>query len=452
MEKKKKRIGRAKGSGWLVRRGANWFACWKHDGVLHKRTTGTGDKALAERKLEELTRIYRLTDARQRYAALAAQVETLDNELAAERARHPALSLAAAWSVYEPVLVRRVSPASVYKAECYYNVLCRWIRAHHPEVREARQVTRGIVREFFDYNCARSSTYSASGYTATFAQMWSALMEHDASVREEEGDASPNLARIDANVWTSAPVHVRHQAFSRRELTLDELSRIYAAATGELRTLFALGLYTGLRLGDCALLDWSQIDMSGGFIGLTPRKTAHTSGIRIREAIPRPLLELLSATPPERRQGPVLPEIAAAYSDRPMRVIRQVQSVFRACGIVLTVKTDLSRRRRTLVGFHSLRHTYVSLVLNRGGDMNVVQKTVGHTSAEMTGRYLHLDETSLKATAALLPDIRKSAPPMQLGGADFKAVYRQLDAMDLIGLERVRAYADNRIGVLRAGL
>ena len=33
-------------------------------------------------------------------------------------------------------------------------------------------------------------------------------------------------------------------------------------------------IYTGLRLGDCALLEWGHIDLARGFISVIPRKTA----------------------------------------------------------------------------------------------------------------------------------------------------------------------------------
>ena len=50
----KNRNGRSKGTGWLVRRGANWYACWKHDGILYKRTTGTADFETVYRQLDAM--------------------------------------------------------------------------------------------------------------------------------------------------------------------------------------------------------------------------------------------------------------------------------------------------------------------------------------------------------------------------------------------------------------
>ena len=41
----------------------------------------------------------------------------------------------------------------------------------------------------------------------------------------------------------------------------------------EWHKLILIGIYTGLRLGDCCWLDWSQISLAQGVIQLVPRKT-----------------------------------------------------------------------------------------------------------------------------------------------------------------------------------
>ena len=63
------------------------------------------------------------------------------------------------------------------------------------------------------------------------------------------------MAKIPANVWDGIKkrreVHTR-----RRELTVEELGRVVTRLKGEMRVLFAVGIYTGLRLGDCSMLEW----------------------------------------------------------------------------------------------------------------------------------------------------------------------------------------------------
>src|SRR5271165_2203935 len=55
-------------------------------------------------------------------------------------------------------------------------------------------------------------------------------------------------ARLMSNPWEEIQ-RKRLVTHSRRELTIDELKNVCQSATGELQTLFALGVYSGLRLG-----------------------------------------------------------------------------------------------------------------------------------------------------------------------------------------------------------
>ena len=59
----------------------------------------------------------------------------------------------------------------------------------------------------------------------------------------------------------------------RQDLTMAELVSIIKAAKGEMRILIALGFYTGLRLGDCVLMDWGKIDWGNGLIITRSAKT-----------------------------------------------------------------------------------------------------------------------------------------------------------------------------------
>lgn len=452
-ENKKRKRGRAKGSGWLVRRGKFWCACWKHDGKLYKRTTGTDNKSKAWEKLEEFTRVYRLNDEKLSLAALAARVEETEERIKAEIAKKPALSLAEAWGIYQPILLRRVQPSTAKVDNCHFEIFCEWVAKNYPDATQTRDITRKMAREFYEHMSNKSTPRSAWRYVSTFSQCWAALIARDETAKEERGGKLIDdfkAARIASNPWSGLEKKKDRQKFSRRELTVDELNRVYNATAGEMRLLFAVGIYTGLRLGDCALLDWGKVDIVRGFISLSPHKTISSSGVSIREAIPDPLREMLSDIPEDKRVGYVLPEIAEQYKTSAANLCHNIQKIFHDCGIETTVEVLEGKRKRTLVGFHSLRHTYVSLVLNRGGSMSVVQKTVGHTSAVMTGHYLHLDETALKATAALLPDIRATAEkPSAAAVVDFAAVYKTIDGMDLTGLEQVRAYIEKRVSALK---
>ena len=54
------------------------------------------------------------------------------------------------------------------------------------------------------------------------------------------------------------------------------------------------------------------------------------------------------------------------------------------------------------VGFHSLRHTYVSLHAERGTPAAIIQGNVGHGSPAMTEHYTHISDAAAVEVAKVL--------------------------------------------------
>jgi integrase len=57
------------------------------------------------------------------------------------------------------------------------------------------------------------------------------------------------------------------------------------------------------------------------------------------------------------------------------------------------------------LSFHSLRHTAVSLLKDAGVPDAVVMALVGHESAAMSHRYIHVGKEALARAAQSLPEI-----------------------------------------------
>lgn len=140
--------------------------------------------------------------------------------------------------------------------------------------------------------------------------------------------------------------------------------------------------------------------------------------------IPLALREVLESIPVSKRKGYVLPSMADSYSRDPSVITKKIQKYFTECGIQ-TLREQTGRewydeahkkweaggrkgaepayqRAVVEVGFHSLRHTYVSLHAERGTPQAVLQAMVGHSTAAMTQHYTHIGETAaVKAAGAL---------------------------------------------------
>ena len=226
-------------------------------------------------------------------------------------------------------------------------------------------------------------------------------------------------------------------------MTIDDLRQVCAAAEGEFRTLLTLGIYTGLRLGDCATLRWNEVDLARNVIRRIPTKTARRNPKPVMVPLHGSLTAILSDTPQEQRLGDVLPELATTYRRDPTIITHRTQEHFKTCGIRLyTPGTGITcddngdpvrtgKRAVLEVGFHSLRHSFVSLCRAAGAPLAVVEAIVGHASPAMTRHYTHIGEAAATAAVAALPDITgqaiaKPALPAANVGTVPKAKVREL--------------------------
>ena len=202
---------------------------------------------------------------------------------------------------------------------------------------------------------------------------------------------------------------------------MEELKRLLEAAKkvekkgggGEWYTLFLIGIYTGLRLGDCCRLDWSQINIAEGVIQVVPRKTRRHHQrlvtIPIHPALGAALLDQVKMKGEgEQRMvfsGPVLPMVAEMYARSRWQVSDELARIFRAANIQMSVKLEGRKHRTPEATFHSLRHTFVSFAANAGVPLHVVQSIVGHESTAMTRHYYHENLSALKSAVAAIPTL-----------------------------------------------
>jgi integrase len=220
---------------------------------------------------------------------------------------------------------------------------------------------------------------------------------------------------------------------SRRELSERELRTLCREAEGELRVLFAIGLYTALRLGDACTLRWEETRLDRGTIVRVPNKTRSRSPKPIVIPIHPVLRAILEETPASDRSGFVLPGLAAMYDlgsgTGTSRISRLVRDHFVACGIQTREPRENGRRAICRVGFHSLRHSFVSICASEGVPMPVVQELCGHSSPAIQQVYTHMgmEATSraIHALPALEPSPREASVTREAMLAEAQALLRE---------------------------
>ena len=412
-------------SGYLIRRGTTYHAVWTIAGKKFMKTTGKTDKKEAKAELARIMQPFLIQNDMRTLETVRARLEGATAELVTiEEQQNPPLTIAAAWDAFLAATNRPDSgDATLRQYEFQFDRFRRWIAQDHPAAKAIRDVTRRTADEY-------AANLMGEGLSPNTFNKHVNLLQMVFRVLKEK-------ARLAENPWETIQ-RKRLNGTGRRELTMDELRKVCAAATGELRTLLALGLYSGLRLGDCATLRWGEVDLHRGIIRRIPSKVARRRPTPVLIPIHSVLKAMLAETPTAKRTGYVLPDMAAAYARRPDEVTDLVQAHFRSCDISTQKpgtgfaketgpdgklrKVSTGKRAVVEVGFHSLRHTFVSLCREANAPLSVVEAIVGHSNPAMTRLYTHTSEAAAGAAVASLPDITRQAKPALPAPADIGTV------------------------------
>ncbi len=369
-------MAREKGMGNLQReKSGRWTMRVSIDGTRYCRSTRTKDRDKAERFLQRFLAPFGLGEHR--------------------------LPLADVWLEYVKSPNRNeLARATLAAKRNVWMAFAKWMEHSYLPVEDLGGVTAEMIAEYLA--CIRIEV-SANTYN------------NRVCVLREIFHTLARKAGLEEDPWEGVRLRP-DDSHSRRELTMDELRRLLAAAkeTGdEWHTLFLIGIYTGLRLGDCCRLDWSNIDIAQGIIQLIPRKTRrHAHGrpvtIPIHPSLGRALLESRLANPaftPAPCTGSVLPTINALYARGSWRVAHGLSKIFKAAKITTSVRLEGRRYRTPEATFHSLRHTFVSFAANAGVPLHIVQSIVGHESTAMTRHYYHENIVALQSAVAAIPTL-----------------------------------------------
>jgi len=369
-------------------------------------------KAEAERKrLTAPLRAGKRVEQLQGLTAALEQAKTEEGKAIEDSA--PILPVVEAWEAYLQNPDRPDSGEGTLRNYAgHWKRFSKWIKKTAPDVHSLREITPKIAQDYAA--TLNGGTVSPNTYNkhTSFLKLFFRVLQDAAGLKENPFE---KIRR--KNLKTE----------SRRELTLAELKEIMEAASGDLQTLLYLGTFTGLRLGDCCTLKWGETDLDRGLIRRVPNKTAknHTP---VLVGIPAALHAKLSETPKTKRKGYMLPRFAELYTyrnkeGRPSKqpfVSNEIQKVFEDCEIQThkegtgyktepdpnnpgeTIEVYTGKRAVVEVGFHSLRHTYVSLHAEAGTPQAMIQANVGHSNPAMTAHYTHVNEETARQIAGVL--------------------------------------------------
>ena len=155
--------------------------------------------------------------------------------------------------------------------------------------------------------------------------------------------------------------------------------------------LILMGVLTGMRLGD--LLKLRSDHVVGQHLEVVTSKTGH----EIKSPLSAPCLKWI-----ENKKGEFFPKLK---KQKPGTTSTQFTRIMKRAGVARDVQHAGEHTLRR--SFHSLRHTFISLLAEADVPTDVRQRLTGHKSAGVHARYTHHDGALDRAVASLPIDFIK---------------------------------------------
>ncbi len=323
--------------------------------------------------------------------------------------------------------IRELSGDSAIRFRSLADYAAEWLRSKQVTSSEATFIRySGVLNDFLKHAGKQRGAASVEALTAQDVKAF-----RDFHVKEGKAQTTANLAlktlrsllndaRREGLIATNPAEAVKTfdvEKEARDVFTHEQLRALIAKATPEWRTPILLAYYSGLRLSDAVSLSWENVNFELRQIRYFPRKAnrglarrpdwkKHVNGQLEVPLMPEVEAHLLALPSSDDPAAKLCPTFASKSTGGNRGLSSMFQRVMAAAGIHSdrgAEKKGKGRQFKTL-GFHSLRHTFVSELANADVPADVRRQISGHNDEKIHERYTHLDvDTKRRALAHLRP-------------------------------------------------
>ena len=310
------------------------------------------------------------------------------------------VGLADAWVLFDKT-PRKKTQGGDWRgvSQRWFSKFTDWMSEHHPHAEHLDEVSEVMVTGYARHLLAEgisASTYNRKVHSLALVFK---TLKADAGLAENVWDTTENM-----DVTTEG-----QRPLEDAEVKL-VLAKAYEKGEPNLMLWLMLGVYTGLRLKDVITITWDNVDFSKRLVSRVAAKTRkYTNG----KAIPIPMAVPLETALKSYRDSVGEPDETYLFPDYAKdykgggkdRAEELINTHYKDCGIRrLREKTAQRKRRSTEVGFHSLRHTFITMCADNRVPLHDVQAMVGHMTQEMTQTYTHSSMEGRRKAVSVLPD------------------------------------------------
>ena len=304
------------------------------------------------------------------------------------------LPLAKIWEVYSNH-PDRATPATVAEQIAYKTTLIEFIRFIDKDSLLINDITPEMIEKFAQY--LRKSEIAVATHNRKLKRLkriFGVLKEY----REGENPFSAKSLRRKEREEQEHMVRRMSFAQEQEQRLLEALedSKYKVKNKPEIRVVYHLGMFTGQRLKDCVLLRWDKVDLNRKRIWVKQFKT----GKEVTIPMAPKLFEVLTEAQKWKVDHYVCPNVAKRYNQLDKNgkntgnnlVNIDVLRVIKWIGLEPSVEVPGRKKKVTVYGFHSLRHSFASHCAEAGVPKAVVLSILGANSEIVDKHYTHIGE------------------------------------------------------------
>jgi len=373
---------------WIYKRGEKWWIGWRaQDGKLVQKSLKTTKKADAETELAQLGLI------EQAHAAKAVTSDFI-NAITGKKAerKKTVTDYFDAWLTNARA---HLTHGTVKK----YEQLAREFRAHvkadaAPILME--DITADHVREYLTVKRTATTHETTRGFRRILSSIFLQA--------QNEGQTTRNpvaLAKLPKTLTKET---------GKRAFTLAEVKQLHDKSTPFWQWMIRTAFFTGFSMGDLVTLRRVNVDLKHNTISIKRRKTGRPVTVPISDSMAESLEELW----PAKSEDYFWPAEANRYLTTGASSFSQsFHDIMAACGLVEARpeggkvgigKGRATKRSASGVGFHCMRHTFVSNLKISGAMDSVAKELAGHGSSAISAVYTHLPAKTLSDAISRIPD------------------------------------------------
>lgn len=375
---------------WLYKRGGKWWMGWRIGDTQFLKPTGETERSEAKKQLEAVQRL----EIAQKASAL-----TEDYYRAATGKPVARVTVAEFFKAWLTDSQSVTTNSTMNKYRQVVREFCAHVEAESTGLL-MENVTVEQLNSFFNAKRKQLAPGTVKGYRRILSSVF--------ITAQNQGKIKGNPVALSKGRTGTGD----ESATKKRPLTLIELASLYTKANGFWRYMITAGYYTGQSLGDLITMRAETVDLAAGMITMNRRKTGRQVIIPISKELRRLLISLW----PVDDRSEFWPEQANRYRRVGASSFSQeFYDLLAGAGLVRArddkQKTSglgrSAKRAPQKLGFHNIRHTFVTHLKIGGAMDSVAKELAGHGSNAVSAVYTHLPAETLSKAIAQLPEFVK---------------------------------------------